>query len=326
MKGCLLISLDFELMWGMFDVVSKSEYGKSHVENVPLAIDRMIELFNKYNVHVTVATVGMIMYNNKSHLLSDVPSKKPSYDNPKCSAYNGIIESIKNNEEKQFFQPDVIEKLKNSAGVEIGTHTFCHYYCWEKGQTVEEFEADIKKACEVAKNKDIVVRSIVFPRNQVSEEHLKICAKYGISSYRGNATRYFDEPKSKIEGYKNRLFRFIDSYINIGGMTDTLLDEINLNESPINLRASRFLKPYSPRLAFLDGFRIRRMKKEMLHAAQNGEMYHLWWHPHNFGAYMDENLLFLEELLKYYKQCNAKFGMNSFTMSEMVEYLKNNEL
>ncbi len=321
-KGTFIISLDYELMWGMFDVVSKDGYGRTNVANVPLVIDNLLALFRKYDVHATFATVGMLMYDNKENLLHDLPVVKPLYANSTCSAYNGTIDGIKEDEEIQFFQPQVVETLKKANGVEVGTHTYCHYYCWEDGQTIEQFEADIQKAYEVAAGRGIVLKSIVFPRNQVSAEHLKVCAKYGITSYRGNALKYFNEPKNIIEKYKNRICRLLDAYMNIGGMTTVPYREIDLSESPVNLRASRLLRAYSKKFAFLDGVRLGRMKKEMLHSAKNGEMYHIWWHPHNFGANMNQNLAFLEELLKYYKNCHLTYGMQSLTMNEMVEYLK----
>lgn len=316
-KGTLLISLDYELMWGMFDVAAKDGYGKSNVENVPEAIDKMLALFQKYGVHATFATVGMLMYKDKEDLANDLPSIRPSYDKKACSAYNGTIDDIKKNEEIQFFQPLVVDKLKAAEGVEIGTHTYCHYYCWEKGQTIEQFDADMKKAIEVANRNGIELKSIVFPRNQVSEEHLKVCAKYGITSYRGNAIKYFSEPKTKWENIKNRICRLLDAYVNIGGMSGVPYSEIDIEESPINFRASRMLRPYSPKLSFLEGLRLRRIKKEMLHAAKHNEMYHLWWHPHNFGANMNENLSFLEHVLKCYKECHDKYGMESYTMGEL---------
>ncbi len=321
MNGTFLISLDYELMWGMFDVVTKSGYGKTNIENVPIVIDRMLSLFQKYDVHATIAAVGMLMYKNKEDLLNDIPSLTPSYDNLNCSVYNGVIDDIMENEQLQFFQPEVVEKIRKVKTVEVGTHTYSHYYCWEKGQTIEQFEADIKKAYEVAARKDIELKSIIFPRNQVSPDYLKVCAKYGITAYRGNALKYFDEPKSIFDLVKNRMCRMIDAYFNIGGMTTVPYGDIDITECPVNLRASRLLRPFSQKLAFLEGLRLRRMKQEMLHAAKNGEMYHIWWHPHNFGANLEKNLAFLEELLKYYKACHEKYGMQSYTMNEMVKYL-----
>ena len=57
----------------------------------------------------------------------------------------------------------------------------------------------------------------------------------------------------------------------------------------------------------------------MSFAAKNNEGFHLWWHPHNFGINLTENLQFLEEILKHYKELNQNFGMQSLTMQEVAE-------
>jgi len=321
--GTLVISLDFELMWGMHDVATKDGYGVTNIRHVPEVIDRLLDLFKKYDVHATFATVGMIMYDGKDELLKDLQNIHPSYANSICSPYGKVISDIKPSEEPLFFQKAVVDKLKNTPGMEVATHTYCHYYCWEKGQTINEFDADIKKAVEVAQRNGIELKSIVLPRNQVSEEHLKVCAKYGITSYRGNALKYFNETKSSLESIKNRICRLLDAYINIGGMPTIPYSEIDTKQSPMNIRASRMLRPFTPKLAFLDGIRLQHIKREMVYAAKNGEIYHLWWHPHNFGANMEQNLAFLEKVLQCYKECHDNYGMQSYTMNDMREQLLN---
>lgn len=321
-KGSLVISLDYELMWGMIDVAAKEGYGQTHVQQVPEVIARMIALFEKYDVHATFATVGMIMYPGTKELLADIPQVHPAYMNSKMSPYeHNYINQITKQEECLFFQPEVINEICKHKGMEMGTHTYCHYYCLAEGQTTEQFDADIKKAVEVATRNGIELKSIVFPRNQVSDKHLKICARNGITSYRGNALKYFDEPKSKLGSVKNRICRLLDAYINVGGMTSIPYDKLERKEGMLNVCASRMLRPYNPKLAFLEGLRLRRIRNEMIYAARKGEMYHLWWHPHNFGANMDENLQFLESILETYKMCKEKYGMISCTMTELSKQI-----
>lgn len=322
-KGALVISLDFELMWGVIDVQTTDGYGQTHVKQVPEVISRTMSLFEKYDVHATFATVGMIMYPDAKSLLSDLPHTHPAYTKSSMSPYeHDYISQIKAGDECLFFQPEVIKEIYSHTGMEIGTHTYCHYYCWAEGQTTEQFDADIRKAIEVARRDGIDIKSIVFPRNQVSDEHLKICAQNGITSYRGNALKYFSEPKSRWEAVKNRICRLLDAYINIGGYTSIPYSKLEYKEGMLNVCASRMLRPYSAQLSFLEGLRLRRIQKEMVHAAQKGEMYHLWWHPHNFGANMDANISFLESVLKTFKMCREKYGMMSFTMAELNEKLK----
>lgn len=320
--GTLVISLDLELMWGLIDVAAKDGYGLSHVKQVPEVIRRLIELFEKYDVHATFATVGMIMYNNSKELLEDIPQVHPSYKNYVMSPYkNDHIQKINSDEECLFFQPNIIDEIRRHKGMELGTHTYCHYYCWAEGQTTEQFEYDICKAVDVTRRYGKDIRSIVFPRNQVSKEHLKVCAKYGITSYRGNARKFFDEPKNKFESIKNRLCRLLDTYLNIGGNTSIPYNQLEYVEGILNVCASRMLRPYIPKFSFLEALRLRRIRKEMIYAAKNGEMYHLWWHPHNFGANIEENFSFLEEVLKAYKDCKELFGMQSCTMNEICQQL-----
>jgi len=69
----------------------------------------------------------------------------------------------------------------------------------------------------------------------------------------------------------------------------------------------------------LDTLRLKRIKESMTYAAKNSELFHLWWHPHNFGTFTQENLNFLENILKHYKQLEAEYGFETLTMSEVSQ-------
>lgn len=315
-SGCLIISLDFELLWGGLDVWTPDGYGETNVKNVREAIRRMVLLFEKYNVKATFATVGLLMLNDAHEVRDYLPEKAPSYTKVELNPYGDILSRISKADSPLYFAPEIIEFLKNKTNIEIGTHTFGHYYCWEKGQTIQQFDADIEMAFKVAKKNGLRLESIVFPRNQVSKDYLAICAKYGINTYRGNPKKYFSEPRNRLQAMYYRLSRLLDTYVNWGGNTLIPYSLINVNEYPLNIPASRLLRPYNKSLRFLEPLRLRRVKKEMMYAAMNKELYHIWWHPHNFGAHMDENFMFLENVLKCYSDCCKEYGMRSMTMNE----------
>lgn len=324
--GSFIISLDFELMWGMVDCQSKDGYGETNVRPVPEVVHRMLKLFEKYGAHATFATVGMMMFKDTTELVQNIPEIHPSYKDKSKSPYeNNYINEIQTDEYPLFFCPDLIDEIRKHKGMEIGTHTFSHYYCWEEGQTLEQFDADITKAVEVARNNGIELKSIVFPRNNVSKEHLDVAAKHGIECYRGNALKFFEEPKNKWHEILIRIARLVDTYINIGGHTSTPYEEIIKEGKPYNIRASRMLRPYYHPLSFLEGVHVRRIKKEIIHAAKHNEMYHLWWHPHNMGADMEKNLWMLENLLQCYKECHDKYGMQAYNMGEIKDLITNNK-
>ena len=57
----------------------------------------------------------------------------------------------------------------------------------------------------------------------------------------------------------------------------------------------------------------------MTYAAKNNEAYHLWWHPHNFGINLPQNLLFLESILIHFVFLKKEYGMESKTMRAIAE-------
>jgi hypothetical protein len=53
-------------------------------------------------------------------------------------------------------------------------------------------------------------------------------------------------------------------------------------------------------------------------AARQGKVFHLWWHPHNFGLHTDENLAFLERILEHYAKLRHEYGFESAAMGDWV--------
>ena len=80
---------------------------------------------------------------------------KPSYENKEFFSYYYINE--KNTLEPELhFGSKLIEKIKVSPNQEIGSHSHSHYYCLEAGQTIEQFEDDLKMAKSRQRNKALI--------------------------------------------------------------------------------------------------------------------------------------------------------------------------
>ena len=60
----------------------------------------------------------------------------------------------------------------------------------------------------------------------------------------------------------------------------------------------------------------------MLKAAQTNSIYHLWWHPHNFTANIDENMAQLEALAIYYNELKKKYHYQSLNMYEITQKIE----
>ena len=85
-KPTLIVSLDFELFWGFQDSRTMETYG-SNILGGREAIPRMLEVFSKYGIHATWATVGFLFGENEEELRRYFPRELPTYDNPIRSCY-----------------------------------------------------------------------------------------------------------------------------------------------------------------------------------------------------------------------------------------------
>ncbi|MBB4824894.1 peptidoglycan/xylan/chitin deacetylase (PgdA/CDA1 family) [Sporosarcina luteola] len=319
--GRFIISLDFELNWGVHDVFTLQEYG-NHLLGGRKAIGEMLSLFQKYDIHATWATVGMLCFDEKKEMELHMPLLQPSYENPGFSPY-GKLAAVGENEEADpyHFGKSLVQQILQVPHQEIGTHTFSHYYCLEKGQTEDQFKEDLKAALSVPSLKEMPVRSLVFPRNQMNPMYLSICKAAGIESYRGNEENWLYEPSGYADrGSWKRILCLMDCYFNLTGHHTYRLEPADSKE-PVNLRASRFLRPYHPLLRVFEPLRLKRIKKGIEHAAKEKEIYHLWWHPHNFGAHTAENLRVLESILIHVDEMRRTHGMQSMNMAEAAEQM-----
>lgn len=324
--GKFVISLDLELMWGVRDTYTLENYGDAII-GARTALEQILFSFEKHSIKATFATVGLLFHKNKKDLLENLPNMKPSYTIENLSPYPNIENYLGENEleNPHYFGYDLIQQIKNSNVHELATHTYCHYYCLEPGQLISQFENDLKVAIIVAEKNDVILRSIVFPKNQYNEDYIEVCRKNGITSFRGSEkSRIYESSNSKEERtLVKKALRLIDTYINITGYHCYRLDKIK-ESFPYNIPSSRFLRPYSEKLGFMQHLKFLRIKNAMTHAAKNNLVYHLWWHPHNFGRHCKENIHFLEKILKHYDHLNEIYAFQSLTMNELSHKLNSN--
>lgn len=308
-------------MWGVHDKRTREEYG-SNILKVPNIVERMLDLFSTYKIHGTWATVGFLFLEGKQEFITRIPQNAPKYLDSKLSPYNYFYKhelAIGDTQRADALHwgRDTLNLIKLVPNQEIASHTFSHYYCLEPGQSLSEFEEDIETALLVAKSRGVILNSIVFPRNQVNPEYLKICLKHGIRLYRGTEQNgLWSARNNESLTLGTRILRYVDAYLSISGSNTYLLET---NKDIVNVPSSAFLRPYNSKLALLERLKIRRIKNSMKNAAIKGECYHLWWHPHNFGSYTDENFNNLEKILKYYKYLQEMYGFRSSTMSETLD-------
>jgi len=316
-KGIFIISFDFELYWGVRDKKSLESY-RVNLLGVRRVVPTLLTLFEKYRIHATWTIVGFLFFKTREALLRNLPDKKPAYVKTELSPYEHLKTIGVNEDADPFhFGSSLVKMIAETPHQEIGSHTFSHYYCLEKGQDADTFKADMCAMKKITKEYGLDVESLSFPRNQFNPAYVAICKEMGVTSYRGNEPSWIYQARSgEKESLFRRAFRLADAYINLSGHHCYSLEKIKL-EKPFNIPSSRFLRPYIDRLKFAEAWRLQRILSSLTYAAKKGLVYHLWWHPHNFGINLEENVSFLTKILDHYIKLQKLYGMESLSMREI---------
>jgi peptidoglycan/xylan/chitin deacetylase (PgdA/CDA1 family) len=316
--GVFVISLDFELYWGLRDVVAFESYA-ANLRGVWHAVPRLLSLFEEYDVHATWATVGFLLLRDANELQAHRPSVLPRYVQQTLCPYQYIARDDIVLDRESHFAPELVSQILATRHQELATHTYSHFYCLEAPRSLEAFRSDLEVALNFARKRfGATLTSLVFPRNQYTAAHIEIAAALGITAYRGNPEPWMYAPRPHAkESIVQRGARLLDSYVPLTGNLTHSFESLG-QRLPVNVPASRFLRPWSARLEKAERLRLRRILRELRDAAERKRVYHLWWHPHNFGCNLEQNIRALREILQAYAALHGSHGLRSQTMCEVA--------
>ncbi len=311
------MSLDFELGWGVHDLMPM-EACQTKLQGARSAVPRLLGLLSEYGIHATWAVVGLLFFHSRRDLVRSLPPYLPKYTNKVYSPYRRLSQVGENEiEDPYHYGASLIEKIRETPNQEIGTHTFSHYYCLEDGQDPNAFREDLRAAARTAARAGIVLRSCIFPRNQVQESYLPVLAEVGITAFRDNAPGWLYAPRQRArEIQARRALRLADSYLPLSGHNTYSAEDLG-HSAPIRIPASCYLRPYSRPRRWLEPLRASRIKEAMTYAARHGRLYHLWTHPEDMGLDTEDNLTFLRGVFEHYAGLEREYGMKSMHMDEV---------
>jgi peptidoglycan/xylan/chitin deacetylase (PgdA/CDA1 family) len=318
--GALVISLDFEIHWGVRELTRPTGSYAPNLLGVREAVPRMLALFEEFDLAATWATVGFLFARDRAEISQFAPALRPQYRDPVLVAYN---EPLGEGEADDPFHyaPSLIDRIRRTPRQEIATHTFSHYYCVEPGQDRASFRADLESALAIARHHGIEIQSIVFPGNQHNPDYDDIVAAVGLTCFRGTQKLWMYSTSRLVgQTYRKRAARLLDAFVNVGG-DHTIPWTAVWDGGPLcNVQASFFFRPTRPTIwrAPLRRLQFRRIASSIRRAARDHRLVHLWWHPHNFGRHVDVNIAQLRDLLEVYAECRAASGMRSLSMADVA--------
>jgi len=321
-QGVFTISLDFELLWGSFDsgkhrkFIDHFEHDGGAFAATRAIVDRLLELFHKYDVRVTWATLGHLFLD---HCETIDGIKHPDMPRPQHSWFPGdwyAHDPCKDyRAEPLWYGRDLVEKiLAAEPRHEIGSHSFSHVIFSDRGCTAEVAEAEISKCVELARPFNLKLESFVFPRNQLG--HLDLLPKYGFRIARGSAPLWFFR-------FSNRTLR------RAAHMVDDLFAIRPVCGVPQEFKPGFWIAPVSMFLQSMDGprrlipirSRIRKGIKGIERAVAEKSVFHLSFHPTENLCFSTERMFFaLEKIVAHAARRRDEGSLRVMTMSEMADY------
>ena len=318
-SGALVVSLDFELHWGVRDLYPPGGPYTAHLLGARAAIPAMLDLFAAYGVRATWATVGMLLAEGAGDRARFDPVVRPAYADAVLDPYAEPV-GANETDDPLHFAPSLADAIAAAPGQELATHTYSHLYALEAGVDPAAFAADLDAACAVARARGAETRSLVFPRNQVRADVLPALHAAGLVAYRGTPPEWLYRPQAfGSEPFAKRAARLLDAHAPFGGTRLTAAwDSLAVADGLVDVRATAFLRPLSG-VAALDALHTRRLLGGLDDAAVQRRVFHLWWHPHNFGVDTALHLERLERLLERFGEHQNRYGMESLTMAEVAD-------
>jgi len=264
-KGKLTISIDLELAWGYWDILTPEVLQMSASVERPICA-ALIELFDRHEIAATWAVVAALLDEASS---ASCPGSQQSW-----------------------YAPDIIEKILRAKTVhEIGSHSGKHVY-YDK---ISEAEArdDLDFAGGIHRANGLPLKSFVFPRNAVG--HLDLLARAGVQVFRGPDAGWVRLAQS-VGPKLGRMVTAADKFLPIPPRSVTadrrgmMVDISGSMLLPGRDGARRFILPRVMR---------EKLRTGLERAKQTGETFHLWFHPCNFYYRQDEQLATLAWFLDH---------------------------
>jgi peptidoglycan/xylan/chitin deacetylase (PgdA/CDA1 family) len=318
--GALVISLDFELHWGVRDQHHVTGTYTQHLLGARAVVPQLLECFAGYDIHATWATVGFLFAESRDELESYHPAHRPRYADPGLDPYKERLGEGEH-DDPLHFAPSLIRMIQQTPGQEIATHTYSHYYCLEAGHDAETFRQDLQSAIAIGRARGVEIASIVFPRNQWNPDYAPLLLAAGINCYRGNQPGWmYRAAGAGAESLLKRTARLIDAHAPLTRWHGSTVGEESAKPGVRNVPATCFLRSVESFPHQANGRRLRRIIEGLTDAARAGRVFHLWWHPHNFGLRPVDNMAMLRLVLEHYRRLRDQYGMVSSTMRTAASY------
>jgi hypothetical protein len=267
-RGAFCLSIDFELAWGMWDRPAR-EYFQLCAEKEPSIVERLLALFQAYEISATWAIVARLLERK-----GPIP-----------------VQTLEG--ERIWYAPGLVDAIRRATPAQdIGSHTYAHIYFDTCGR--DAIRDDLENAHRVHREHQLDFTSFVFPRNQVA--HVDLLADAGLGVFRGIDVGWHTAVERKAGLLAGRIANLADKIVPV---SPAVVHPLARQGAMVELPSSMIL---------IDRSGIRRLARTQVIEAKarrgltaterDGGIFHLWFHPSNFYYDTDVQFGVLERILR----------------------------
>jgi len=269
----VVISLDLELSWGIFDLGFDDHVAKMARWTHDIGAPRLLNHLTGNGLSATWAVVGAMMRPSLPDV-SDLPQVKyPHFSKP---WFSYIPKQANEFTHPEWFGASLVEMIRSTKPEqEIGFHSFSHVPFGWAGMTRERAVAEYRLCAQTARELGIPTTSFVFPRNSVA--YLPELRDAGFTSFR-------DADEVPVQFANKKLTSIGMVWADFVGLSPRLV-EPSLKDGIVSIPGSLLIRYAAGWRKYIpDSSRLRRLRKGLERVRRNGGVFHVWFHPENLYA------------------------------------------
>src|SRR5713101_3536304 len=269
----VVISLDLELSWGMFDLSFDDRLLKMARWTHDVGAPNLLNHLTRNGLSATWAVVGAMMRASLPDVSGLPEVRYPHFSKP---WFMYVPQEGDESTHPEWFGARLVDMIRRAKPQqEIGFHSFSHVPFGLAGMTRERAVAEYVHCVQTAKELGIATTSFVFPRNSVA--YLRELRDAGFTCFRD-----VDElPVRFASETLTRLGMICADFVGLAPRTI----EPSLKEGLVSIPGSLLIRCAADWRKYIpDSSRLRRLRKGLERVRRSGGVFHVWFHPENLYA------------------------------------------
>jgi hypothetical protein len=265
----VVISLDLELSWGIFDLCFDANIVRMARWTHDVGVPNLLKHLTRNGLPASWAIVGAMMHSSLPDV-SDLPEVGYSHFPKPWFSYvpKGGDESAN----PEWFGATLVDMIRAAEPrQEIGFHSFSHVPFGLRGMTRERAVAEYRRCARTARELGLATTCFVFPRNLVA--YLPELRDAGFTCFRDA-----DELPLRSSGTLKSIYMIAADFL---GLAPSVVQP-QLKEGMVSIPGSLLIRYAAGWRKYIpDGSRLRRLKKGLQRVRRDGGLFHVWFHPEN---------------------------------------------